>query len=143
MRLLLSALLLWLTVADASSENLFKLTATDIEKFILPLSEFQGKVVLVVDTACCECTPQYKAIEEVVQKYQNQVLVVLVSPSIDFYHELSRNKEIKEFYEDYRISFPLFASSSVTGSNKQPVYKLLANSSSYQAMRGEVRWNFE
>ena len=102
MRLLLSALLLWLTVADVSAENLFKLTATDVEKkFILPLSEFQGKAVLVVDTACCECTPQYKAMEEVVQKYQNQVLVVLVSPSNDFYHELSSNEEIKEFCKGY------------------------------------------
>ena len=46
-------------------------------------------------------------------------------------------------YLRYRISFPLFASSSVVGSNKQAVYEFLTNSSAYPAMRGEVRWNFE
>ena len=144
MRLLLSALFLWVTVANVSAENLFKLTATDIDDSILPLSKFQGKVVLVVNTASrCGFTPQYKAMEEVFQKYQNQGFVVLGFPSNDFYQELSSNEEIKEFCEGYRISFPLFASSPVTGSNKQPVYKFLTNSSAYQAMRGEVRWNFE
>ena len=144
MRLLLSALFLWVTVANVSAENLFKLTATDIDGSILPLSKFQGKVVLVVNTASrCGFTPQYKAMEEVFQKYQNQGFVVLGFPSNDFYQELSSNEEIKEFCKGYRISFPLFASSPVTGSNKQPVYKFLTNSSAYQAMRGEVRWNFE
>ena len=144
MRLLLSALFLWVTVANVSAENLFKLAATDIDGSNLPLSKFQGKVVLVVNTASrCGFTPQYKAMEEVFQKYQNQGFVVLGFPSNDFYQELSSNEEIKEFCEGYRISFPLFASSSVTGFNKQPVYKFLTNLSSYRAMRGEVRWNFE
>ena len=144
MRLLLSALFLWVTVANVSAENLFKLNATDIDGSSLPLSKFQGKVVLVVNTASrCGFTPQYKAMEEVFQKYQNQGFVVLGFPSNDFYQELSSNEEIKEFCEGYRISFPLFASSSVTGSDKRPVCKFLTNSSAYQAMRGEVRWNFE
>ena len=81
--------------------------------------------------------------EEIFQKYRNQGFVVLGFPSNDFYQELSSNEEIKEFCEGYRISFPLFASSSVAGSKKQPVYEFLTNSSAYPAMRGEVRWNFE
>ena len=81
--------------------------------------------------------------EETFQKYRNQGFVVLGFPSNDFHQELSSNEEIKEFCEGYRISFPLFASSSVVGSNKQAVYEFLTNSSAYPAMRGEVRWNFE
>ena len=134
MRLLLSALFFWATVTNVSASNLFELTAPDIDGSDLPLSEFKGKVVLVVNTASrCGFTPQYEAMEEIFQKYRNQGFVVLVFPS---------NEEIKEFCGGYRISFPLFASSSVAGSNKQPVYEFLSNSSAYQAMRGEVQWNF-
>jgi glutathione peroxidase len=144
MRFLLSALVLWAAVTNVSAANLFELTTTDIDGSDLPLNEFQGKVVLVVNTASrCGFTPQYKALEEVFQKYHNRGFVVLGFPSNDFYQELSSNEEIKEFCEGYRISFPLFASSSVKGSNKQPVFEFLTNSSAYQAMRGEVRWNFE
>jgi glutathione peroxidase len=144
MRFLLSALFLWAAVTNVSAANLFELTTKDIDGSDLPLNEFQGKVVLVVNTASrCGFTPQYKALEEVFQKYHNRGFVVLGFPSNDFYQELSSNEEIKEFCEGYRISFPLFASSSVTGFNKQPVFEFLTNSSSYQAMRGEVRWNFE
>ena len=144
MRFLLSALFLWAALTNVSAANLFELTTTDIDGSDLPLNEFQGKVVLVVNTASrCGFTPQYKALEEVFQKYHNRGFVVLGFPSNDFYQELSSNEEIKEFCEGYRISFPLFASSSVTGFNKQPVFEFLTNSSAYQAMRGEVRWNFE
>ena len=125
MRLLLSALFFWATVTNVSASNLFELTAPDIDGSDLPLSEFKGKVVLVVNTASrCGFTPQYEAMEEIFQKYRNQGFVVLGFPSNDFYQELSSNEEIKEFCEGYRISFPLFASSSVVGSNKQPVYDL-------------------
>ena len=135
MRLLLSALFFWATVTNVSASNLFELTAPDIDGSDLPLSEFKDKVVLVVNTASrCGFTSQYEAMKEINQKYRNQGFVVLVFPS---------NEEIKEFCGGYRISFPLFASSSVVGSNKQPVYEFLTNSSAYPAMRGEVRWNFE
>ena len=144
MRLLLSALFFWATVTNVSASNLFELTAPDIDGSALQLSEFKGKVVLVVNTASrCGFTPQYEAMEETFQKYRNQGFVVLGFPSNDFHQELSSNEEIKEFCEGYRISFPLFASSSVVGSNKQAVYEFLTNSSAYPAMRGEVRWNFE
>ena len=135
MRLLLSALFFWATVTNVSASNLFELTAPDIDGSDLPLSEFKGKVVLVVNTASrCGFTPQHDAMEEIFQKYRNQGFVVMGFPS---------NEEIKEFFEGFRISFPLFVSSSVVGSNKQPVYEFLTNSSEYPAMRGEVRWNFE
>ena len=134
MRLLLSALFFWATVNNVSASNLFELTAPDIDGSDLPLSEFKGKVVLVVNTASrCGFTPQYEAMEEIFQKYRNQGFVVLVFPS---------NEEFKEFCGGYRISFPLFASSSVAGSNKQPVCEFLSNLSAYPAMRGVVRWNF-
>ena len=92
MRLLLSALFFWATVTNVSASNLFELTAPDIDGSDLPLSEFKGKVVPVVNTASrCGFTPQYKAMEEIFQRYRNQGFVVLGFPSNDFYQELSSN----------------------------------------------------
>ena len=64
-------------------------------------------------------------------------------PSNDFNQEFSSNEKIKEFCEGFRISFPLFASASVKGPKKQPVFNFLTSSSPHKAMQGDVRWNFE
>jgi glutathione peroxidase len=144
MHFLLSALLIFFTITSVSAANLFELTAPDIDGSELPLKEFQGKVVLVVNTASrCGFTPQYKKMEEIYRKYKSHGFVVLGFPSNDFNQELSDNKKIKEFCKGFRISFPLFANASVRGPQKQTVFNFLTNSSSHQALQGDVRWNFE
>ena len=73
MRLLLSALFFWATVTNVYASNIFELTSPDIDGSDLPLSEFKGKVVLVVNTASRGgFTPQYEAMDEIFQKYRNQ-----------------------------------------------------------------------
>ena len=99
MRFLLSALFLWAAVTNVSAANLFELTTKDIDGSDLPLNEFQGKVVLVVNTASrCGFTPQYKALEEVFQKYHNRGFVVLGFPSNDFYQELVKFGKLNYVY---------------------------------------------
>ena len=144
MRFLLGTLFVSITFTTASASNLFELTAPDIDGSQLPLKEFQGKVIMVVNTASrCGFAPQYKGMEEIYRKYQDQGFVVLGFPSNDFNQEFSSNEKIKEFCEGFRISFPLFASASVKGPKKQPVFDFLTNSSPHKAMQGDVRWNFE
>ena len=144
MRILLGTLFVFMTFATASASNLFKLTAPDIDGSQLPLEKFQGKVIMVVNTASrCGFAPQYKGMEEIYRKYQDQGFVVLGFPSNDFNQEFSSNEKIKEFCEGFSISFPLFASASVKGPKKQPVFNFLTNSSPHKAMQGDVRWNFE
>lgn len=143
-RLLLLVFWFWSCVSLAVAGSLFEQSAPDIDGSLLPLEEFDGQVVLVVNTASrCGFTPQYEALESVYRKYKEQGFVVLGFPSNDFHQELSSNEEIKDFCEGYRISFPLFASASVTGPQIQPVYDFLTNSADYSSLRGEVRWNFE
>ena len=144
MRFLLGTLFVFITFTAASASNLFELTAPDIDGSQLPLEEFQGKVIMVVNTASrCGFAPQYRGMEEIYRKYQDQGFVVLGFPSNDFNQEFSSNEKIKEFCEGFRISFPLFASASVKGPKKQPVFNFLTNSSPHKAMQGDVRWNFE
>ena len=107
-------------------ENLFQLKAPDIDGNQLPLSEFKGQVVLVVNTASkCGFTYQYESLERIYRKYRDRGFVVLGFPSDDFWQELDSNEEIKEFCEGYQISFPLFAVGPVRGSDKQEVFRFL------------------
>ena len=126
-----------------ASENLFQLKAPDIDGNQLPLSEFKGQVVLVVNTASkCGFTYQYEGLERIYRKYRDRGFVVLGFPSDDFWQELDSNEEIKEFCEGYQISFPLFAVGPVRGSDKQEVFRFLTSKNNSR-LSGEVRWNFE
>jgi glutathione peroxidase len=126
-----------------ASSNFFELSATSIEGDGIPLKQFQGKVILVVNTASrCGYTPQYKSLEQVFNKYKEKGFVVLAFPSNDFRQELSSNAEIKDFCEAYQLTFPIFAEGKVKGFEKQNVFKYLTEDSDGKS-KGEIRWNFE
>ncbi|QWD98419.1 glutathione peroxidase [Polynucleobacter sp. MG-5-Ahmo-C2] len=104
------------------------------------LCQFQGKVILVVNTASfCGFTGQYEGLEKIYAKYKDQGFVVLGFPSNDFgQQEPGSNKEIADFCKNtYDVKFPMFAKSSVSGSNPNPLFKMLI------AKTGTTpKWNF-
>ena len=104
------------------------------------LCQYQGKVILAVNTASFGgFTSQYEGLEKVYAKYKDQGLVVLGFPSNDFgQQEPGSNKEIADFCKNtYDVKFPMFAKSSVTGSNANPLFKMLI------AKTGTTpKWNF-
>ena len=126
-----------------ASGNIFELKTTRIDGIEVSLSNYEGKVILVVNTASrCGFTPQYKSLEKIYKKYKERDFVVLAFPSNDFRQELSTNEEIKDFCEVYELSFPIFAKGKVKGFEKQQVFKYLTEDSNGRSM-GEIRWNFE
>jgi len=128
------------SIAD---KNIFEFTATSIDGEEVPLINFEGKVLLVVNTASrCGYTKQYKSLEKVYKKYKDQDFIVLAFPSNDFNQELSSNKEVKEFCEGYALSFPIFAKGKVKGIDKQPLFKYLTEDLN-GTYNGEISWNFE
>jgi glutathione peroxidase len=92
------------------------------------LCQYQGKVILVVNTASyCGFTSQYEGLEKIYAKYKDQGFVVLGFPSNDFgQQEPGSNKEIADFCKNtYDVKFPMFAKSSVSGSSANPLFKML------------------
>ena len=142
-RCFITVMLLVMLSFSIASGNIFELKTTRINGIEVSLSNYEGKVILVVNTASrCGFTPQYKSLEKIYKKYKERDFVVLAFPSNDFRQEFPTNKEIKDFCEVYELSFPIFAKGKVKGFEKQQVFKYLTEDSNGRSM-GEIRWNFE
>lgn len=105
-----------------------------------PLCRFEGKVLLVVNTASeCGYTPQYEGLEALYRRYRDKGLVVLGFPANDFGgQEPGSNREIAKFCEvNYGVSFPMFAKSGVSESDANPFYATLAKKTGERP-----HWNF-
>lgn len=103
------------------------------------LCQYQGKVVLVVNTASfCGFTQQYEALEALYARQQSRGLVVLGFPSNDFSQETGSNQDIADFCNNtFGVKFPMFSKSSVRGPQANPLFQQLAKSTGTAP-----RWNF-
>jgi glutathione peroxidase len=108
----------------------------------LPLTQFKGKAVLVVNVASqCGLTPQYSGLEALWRARRDKGLVVLGVPANDFgAQEPGNESEIKTFCETrFSVDFPMTAKEHVIGAGAHPLYKWVA------AELGEAavpKWNF-
>ncbi|WP_348645904.1 glutathione peroxidase [Legionella maioricensis] len=91
----------------------------------LPLAQFRGKVLMIVNTASkCGFTPQYERLEKLYEKYRERGLVILGVPSNDFgKQEPGTEEEISNFCQiNYGVSFPMTTKEVVSGKNAHPFY---------------------
>lgn len=131
--------------ALTGAKSLFELAATDVDGVERKLSDYSGKVVLVVNVASrCGFTGQYEGLEKLFKQYEAQGFVVLAFPSNDFLgQEPGSNEEIKTFCQTkFNVTFPVFSKGSVTGDDKQPVFKFITEEADPR-LAGRVMWNFE
>jgi glutathione peroxidase len=108
------------------------------------LSDYKGKVLLIVNTASeCGFTPQYHGLEEIYERYKERGLEVLGFPCDQFGHqEPGNDKEIQSFCEvNYGVTFPLFSKIEVNGPNTHPVFKFL-KSEKGGLLGDNIKWNF-
>jgi len=107
-------------------------------------SQFEGKVLLIVNTASkCGFTPQYDGLEELYQKYKDRGLVVIGFPCDQFAHqEPGSDEEIAEFCRlNHGVTFPLMSKIEVNGENAHPIYKYLKDAAPGTFGKA-IKWNF-
>ncbi len=108
----------------------------------MPLSQYQGKVLLIVNTASkCGFTPQYKGLEFLYNRHKSQGLVVIGVPSNDFgAQEPGTAEEIKQFCQlNYGVTFPMTSKQTVSGPDASPLYQWLRD---VLGQASVPRWNF-
>ncbi|MDD2056032.1 glutathione peroxidase [Pseudomonas sp. GD03860] len=109
------------------------------------LGDFQGKALLVVNTASqCGFTPQYKGLEQLWQRYRDRGLVVLGFPCNQFgKQEPGDAREIAQFCEmNFGVSFPLFRKIEVNGANAHPLFVELKKRAPGLLGSERIKWNF-
>ena len=110
-----------------------------------PLKRFEGKVLLIVNTAsACGFTPQYKGLEALQQKYGARGFSVLGFPCNQFGRQEPGNAaEIEQFCSsNYAVTFPMFDKIEVNGDNAHPLYKYLKHEAPGLMGPEAIKWNF-
>jgi glutathione peroxidase len=131
--------------ALAAEKNVYDFTLNSIDGRPTPLSNFKGKVVLLVNVASrCGFTPQYAGLESLYEKYKDRGFVIVGIPANNFGgQEPGTNQEIKTFCTaKYHVSFPMMAKVSVKGSDITPLYAFLTDKNLHPDTGGEIGWNF-
>jgi glutathione peroxidase len=108
------------------------------------LSDYKGKVVLVVNTASkCGLTPQYEGLQELYKEYKEQGLEILGFPCNQFgKQEPGDAGQISEFCEiNYGVSFPMFGKIDVNGKDTHPVFEYLKDELP-GTLGKNIKWNF-
>lgn len=109
------------------------------------LEDYQGKVVLIVNTASkCGLTPQLEGLEKLQQQYQDQDFVILGFPCNQFgQQDPGSNDEIQEFCQiNYGVSFPMHAKIDVNGSDTHPLFQYLKTAAPGVLGSKNIKWNF-
>ena len=109
------------------------------------LKQFEGKVLLIVNTAsACGFTPQFGGLEKLHETYADQGLVVLGFPSNQFgAQDPGSNDEIASFCQlNYGVSFPMMAKIDVNGAQAAPLYQWLSQEAPGLLGSKAIKWNF-
>ena len=131
-----------LALAKTDAQTFHQLSAKELSGRPVDFKSFDGKVVLVVNTASrCGYTPQYGGLQKLYESYKGRGLVVVGFPSDDFRQEDLNGKDIAKFCSlNYGVTFPMFEKIHVNGAARHPVYQYLVT---HAPKAGDVQWNFE
>jgi glutathione peroxidase len=124
--------------------NVYSFSAETLTDGEISLKDFEGKVLLIVNTAsACGFTPQYKGLEALHGALSPRGFAVLGFPCNQFGgQEPGDAKRIKEFCaSNYSLTFPMFAKIEVNGANAHPLFKYL-KSEKPGLLGSSIKWNF-
>ena len=119
--------------------SFYDLTVMNADNEVVSMKDFEGKVVLVVNTATgCGFTPQYKDLEEIYEKYHDQGLEIVDVPCNQFAGQTpGTDEEIHNFCTlNYGTQFPQMKKADVNGENESPVYTWLKEQMPSEDIKG-------
>lgn len=125
--------------------DLYETEVTTIDGEKKDLSEYQGRVMLIVNTASkCGFTPQYEGLEKLHQRFADKGLSVLGFPCDQFGHqEPGDEDEIKSFCKlNFGVTFPMHAKIEVNGPDSHPLYRHLKKEQPGLLGSEGIKWNF-
>jgi glutathione peroxidase len=125
--------------------TVYDFEAQQIDGKPVPLAQFRGRVLLVVNTAsACGYTPQFGGLEELHRAYADKGLVVVGFPCNQFgAQDPGSNEEIAQFCQrNYGVSFPMMAKVDVNGATAHPLYQWLAKEAPGLLGSTAIKWNF-
>ncbi len=123
--------------------GLYDYTVKDQNEQDVSLSDYKGKVLLIVNTATgCGFTPQYQGLQELYDKYGDQGFVILDFPCNQFAGQApGSDEEIADFCNSrYGVTFPQFHKIEVNGAGEIPLYTFLKSKDGGGG--GRIKWNF-
>lgn len=126
------------------SKSVYDFTVKNIDGKEINLSDYKGKVLLVVNTASeCGFTPQYEGLEKLYKKFKDKGFEILAFPCNQFGgQEPGSKEEIKKFCStQYSVTFPIFDKIEVNGDNADSLYKYLKSEQS-GLITDNIKWNF-
>ncbi|HKM94193.1 MAG TPA: glutathione peroxidase, partial [Prolixibacteraceae bacterium] len=125
-------------------KNFYQFDALSLQGKEISMQNYEGKVVLVVNTASkCGLTPQFEGLENLYEKYKDKGFVILGFPCNQFANqEPGDEKSISEgCMINYGVTFPMFSKVDVNGQNAHPIYKYL-KSTLKGTFGSKLKWNF-
>jgi glutathione peroxidase len=126
-------------------ETLYTFSATALGGEVIDFSRYEGKVLLIVNTASqCGFTPQYAGLQQLHEKYAPRGLQVLGFPCNQFGHqEPGDASQIDAFCkQNYGVSFQMFEKIDVNGDSAHPLYRYLTGAAPGVLGLEGIKWNF-
>ncbi len=127
------------------TQNFYEFKALSLQGKEIGMETYQGKVILVVNTASkCGLTPQFEGLEKLYKDYQDKGLVILGFPCNQFANqEPGSEKDIAAgCMINYGVTFPMFSKIDVNGGNSHPIYKYLKSELKGGLFGNNIKWNF-
>ena len=124
--------------------NIYDYKIKDAEGKTVSMTDYKGKVLLIVNTATgCGLTPQYNGLQTLYKQYSNKDFEILDFPCNQFGNQAPGTEgEIHEFCQmKYKTTFKMFSKIEVNGSNEEPLYTYLKKEKGGILGSG-IKWNF-